>query len=263
MAKIAPLCSSSKGNSVFVGDNRSGILVDIGCSYKALKSSLDLCGIPFEAVKAVVITHEHTDHVKGLFQFTKHTDIPVFASVGTARRLYADNLVNPGTVIHYCDELGTAPIDMDISAFHTPHDSAESVGYTFSFGEHKVALCTDLGYVTNEVKENLLGCDTVYLEANYDKELLRRNTSYPPYLKKRISSDKGHLSNNDSADFCAKLVQSGTRRLILGHLSKENNTADTAYKTVSANLSDNGMICGRDYTLDVAKIIGNGEYISF
>lgn len=261
MAKIAPLCSSSKGNSVYVGDNGSGVLVDAGCSFKALKNALQLNGIPFEAIKAVVITHEHIDHVKALLQLTKHTNLPIYASEGTLSRLLSDNLVQPQAMLYSCKELGGIPLDMEVKCFHTPHDSAESVGYTFSWGEHKVACCTDLGYVTKEVRENLIGCDTVYIEANYDFGLLKCNPKYPPYLKARIASDSGHLSNSDSADFCAELVEKGTRRLILGHLSQENNTPQYAFDTVSVRLKERNMICNIDYTLNVAPVNTVGEYI--
>lgn len=261
MAKIAPLCSSSKGNSVFVGDNSQGVLIDAGCSFKALKTALEFNGIPFEAIKAIVITHEHIDHVKALLQITKHTRLPIYASHGTAARLFADKLVQTDANIYSCDELSGAPVDIDIEYFHTPHDSAESVGYVFSWGDHRVACCTDLGQVTDEVRSHLLGCDTVYLEANYDPAMLRINTKYPPYLKARISSCRGHLSNTDSADFCSELVENGTRRLILGHLSQENNTAAAAYNAVSGALNNKKMKCNEDYTLNVAPVVTDGQYI--
>lgn len=261
MARVVPVCSSSKGNSVFVGDSSSGILIDAGCSFKALKDGLKLCGIPFEAVRAVLITHEHIDHTKALSQLTKHTDLPIYASDGTAKRLICDGLVQPDTEIHGLSELKNISVDMDISFFHTPHDCAESVGYKLCFGEHRVACCTDLGYVTDEVRTNLLGCDTVYIEANYDPKLLNINPKYPVYLKKRISGDYGHLSNINSAEFCAQLVDSGARRLILGHLSQENNTPRMAYDTVEKKLKSFGMNCGIDYTIDVAPVTTDGKYI--
>ncbi len=261
MSKIAPICSSSKGNCVFIGDSGSGILVDAGCSFKELKCRLDCCGIPFEAVKAVVVTHEHSDHTKALMQISKHTDIPIYASEGTMKQLLSKKLVENTANLYTTDYLLSAPIDIEIKAFHTPHDTAESVGYTFSWNEHRVAVCTDLGYVTNEVRENLTGCDSVYIEANYEPSILRANQIYPPWLKERISSDHGHLSNPDSAEFCSYLVKNGARRLILGHLSQENNTPRTAYEAVSSKLSQDGIICGRDCTLDVAPVTTEGKYI--
>ncbi|MCH5325423.1 MAG: MBL fold metallo-hydrolase [Eubacterium sp.] len=261
MARLVPLCSSSKGNSIFVGDVQGGVLVDVGCSFKALKTSLELCGIPFEAIKAVVVTHEHIDHVKGLFQLTKHTDLPVYASRGTAEQLIAEELVYDNGRLFDCSELVNAPTDIEIKYFHTPHDSAESVGYTLEWGEHKVACCTDLGRVTDEVRANLIGCDAVYIEANYELAMLRGNPRYPYPLKQRIASDRGHLANADCGQFCKELVSGGTKRLVLGHLSQENNTPLTAYGAVSDALAAGGIKCGIDYTLNVAPVNTDGRYI--
>ena len=261
MSGIAPVCSSSKGNCVFVGDRDSGVLVDAGCSFKALRYGLSLCGIDFSAVKAVLVTHEHIDHTKALLQITKHTKLPVYASEGTINKLISEKLIDTAANIYSCKNLSSAPVDMDIKCFATPHDSAESLGYTFLWNEHKVAVCTDLGKVTDEVKRNLTGCDTVYLEANYDPLLLKNNPKYPYALKQRISSDFGHLSNPDSAEFCSHLVKNGARRLILGHLSQENNTPDFACKAVQTRLASDSMLCGSDYTLDVAPVVTSGKYI--
>ncbi len=261
MARLLPICSSSKGNSVFIGDTRRGVLVDAGCSFKALKCGLALGDIPFDAVKLIVVTHEHSDHIKALLQITKHTDIPIYASAGTMKELVRGGYVLDNGNLHECSELSSAPIDMDIHWFHTPHDSAESVGYTFSWSEHKIACCTDLGHVTDEVRTNLLGSDSVYIEANYEPYLLKSNFKYPPFLKERISSGTGHLSNNDSADFCAELVQSGARNIILGHLSQENNTPSDAMKAVKERLLSNGMQTEIDYTLNIAPVVNTGKYI--
>jgi phosphoribosyl 1,2-cyclic phosphodiesterase len=261
MARLLPICSSSKGNSVYIGDRNSGVLVDAGCSFKALKEGLALGDIPFDAVKLIVVTHEHTDHVKALLQITKNTDIPIYASSGTLREMLRLGYILDNGSLHECSELASAPIDMEINWFHTPHDSEESVGYTFSWGDHKVACCTDLGHVTQEIRTNLSGSDTVYIEANYEPHLLRSNPKYPPYLKERIASGTGHLSNIDSADFCAELVKNGARNIILGHLSQENNTPSDALKAVSHRLLSNGMKTDIDYTLNVAPVKNAGKYI--
>lgn len=261
MSKIAALCSSSKGNSVFVGDNSAGILIDVGCSYKMLKSSLELCGIPFEAIRAVLITHEHIDHVKGLYQLTKNTDLPVYATAGTAEKLISDGRIYNENSLHDSSELSDIPIDVGVKCFHTPHDSAESAGYTLEFPDQRIACCTDLGAVTDEVRENLKGCRAVYIEANYDPLMLRDNPRYPYPTKQRIASSRGHLSNGDCSRFCGELTACGTTRIILGHLSQENNTPQTAYNAVSNTLAQSGMKCGVDYTLDVAPVVTDGRYI--
>ena len=261
MARLLPICSSSKGNSVFVGDSTSGVLVDAGCSFKALRDGLNLGGIPFDAVKLIVVTHEHSDHIKALMQITKNTELPIYASKGTMNEMLRCGHILDNGNLHDCSELSSAPTDIEINWFHTPHDSAESVGYTFSWSEHKIACCTDLGYVTKEVKDNIIGSDTVYIEANYEPSLLKGNVKYPVFLKERIASDRGHLSNNDSADFCTELVKSGARNIILGHLSQENNTPETAYRNMTDSLLAIGAQVNRDYLLDIAPVNGNGRII--
>lgn len=260
--RVSSLCSSSKANCTYIEHNGEGILVDAGCSFKALREGLAMLDRRIEDVRAVFITHEHSDHVAGLFQLTKNTDIPVFASEGTADRLIADGRTAAGTELRLTDELGAAPISFTPAAFHTPHDSAESVGYTFSAGGDKIAVCTDLGRVTDEVRENLLGCRFVLLESNYDPELLTRNLNYPPALKERIRSGRGHLSNGDSGAFARELVRSGTVSLLLGHLSPQNNTPEIAHKSMINSLAAIGAEVNRDFILEIAPVRGSGRVLA-
>lgn len=262
MAVIAPLCSSSKGNSIFVGNKSEGVLIDVGCSFRNIKSCLDACEINFESIKAIVITHEHSDHIKALSQFTKHSKIPVYASHGTMDYLIANNEIASTANLFPIEDLPNAPLDMEITAFKTPHDSAESVGYTIQTKQMKIGCCTDLGIVTDEVERNLLGCNAVLLEANYESQMLTENKHYPLYLKKRIASSNGHLSNYDSSDFAVRLVQAGATRIILGHLSQENNTPQIAEQRAISKLSQFGMTKNIDFTLDVAPVMTTGKYIA-
>lgn len=260
--KLLPICSSSKGNSCYIGSRDSGILIDVGCSYKALRQGLGAMGTEIGAVKAVLITHSHIDHVKGLLTMTKSTHIPIYASQETLDYLLYNNLVTGTAELHTTDELNCVQFNGNISAFPTPHDCAGSVGYVMDFDGERLGYCTDLGEVTEVVRRNLLGCRTVFIEANYEPDLLRSNPRYPPYLKQRIASDHGHLSNPASAEFCAELVKNGTVSLVLGHLSQENNTPRTAFKNVSDRLARDGAECERDYMLRVAEVSNtNGDYI--
>ena len=260
--KLLPICSSSKGNSVYIGSRESGILIDVGCSYRALCQGLGAMGTDIGAVKAVLITHSHTDHVKGLLTMTKKSDIPIYASQDTLEYLLRNGLVTSTAELHTVEELAQAELEAEIKAFPTPHDCEGSVGYVMDFGELRLGYCTDLGEVTAEVRENLLGCRTVFIEANYEPDLLRSNPRYPAYLKQRIASDHGHLSNPASAEFCAELVKSGTVSLVLGHLSQENNTPETAVGRVSGRLARDGAQLERDYMLKVAPVSNAaGEYI--
>lgn len=264
MARIFPICSSSSGNCTFIGTRGHGILIDVGCSFRALKASLELIETSMNQIEAVFITHEHIDHIKGLFQLTKHTKTPVFASPGTAAQLRTavretiPDEVRIYDIIH--EPYQSA--DFEVRAFHTPHDTPESVGFTVDFCGKKLAVCTDLGKVTAEVEQALLGCEGVLLESNYDPAMLAKNPNYPADLKRRIAGDKGHLSNNAAAEFAAKLIESGTTKLILGHLSAENNTPATAQRCVEDYLGTKGMRRERDYILEVAPVMTQGRYIA-
>lgn len=260
--KLLPICSSSKGNSCYIGSRDRGILIDMGCSYRALRQGLALMDVDVSAIQAVLITHSHTDHVKGLLTMTKSVHIPIYASQETLDYLLHNSLVTGAAELHTLDELNSVQYEVEIRSFPTPHDCAGSVGYVLDFGGERLGYCTDLGEVTEEVRANLLGCRTVFIEANYEPELLRSNPRYPAYLKQRIASDHGHLSNPASAGFCAELVESGTVSLVLGHLSQENNTPRTAFKTVSCRLALEGAECERDYMLKVAPVTNDtGEYV--
>ncbi len=264
MARIFPICSSSSGNCTFIGTRGHGVLVDAGCSFRAMKSSLELIETSMNQIEAIFITHEHIDHVKGLFQLTKHTKIPVFASPGTIAQLRRNvHEVIPEEVrIYDVIHEPYQSADFEVKAFHTPHDTPESVGFTVNYGGKRIAVCTDLGKITAEVEESLLGCEAVLLESNYDPAMLAKNLNYPADLKRRIAGEKGHLSNNAAADFSAKLLESGTTKLILGHLSRENNTPATAEKCFTDYLSTKGARRGRDYILEVAPVMTQGRYIA-
>lgn len=263
MARIFPICSSSGGNSTFIGTRGHGILIDAGCSFRSLKNSLDLIETPLSGIEALFITHEHIDHIKGLLQFTKHTKIPVFASPGTIAQLRTEvrevipEEVRIYDIVH--DVYQSA--DFEVKAFHTPHDTPESLGYTVNYNGKKLAVCTDLGKVTPEVEKSLLGCEALLLESNYDPAMLAKNLNYPADLKRRIAGDKGHLSNNAAAEFCGRLIESGATKLILGHLSRENNTPATAEKCASDYLRSRGMLRDRDYILEIAPVMTQGRYI--
>ena len=260
---IAPLCSSSAANSTFIGNKSSGILIDAGCSYKALLQYLSIQEIDISAVKAVLVTHEHGDHVKGIKQLTKHNDIPVYASHATGEYLLKKEMIHNEENLFGLDQLANVPIDYDITAFPTPHDTEGSVGFTItSPNGYKVAYVTDLGEITAEVYNSTKGADFVFAEANYDRNMLTRNVRYPYHTKKRIASNRGHLSNNDSAAYISQMVQSGATRIMLAHLSRDNNSPQIAYVSVSDKLTSAGMRLNRDYTLDIAGINTNGEYIA-
>lgn len=256
MARIYPLFSSSKGNAVYVGSKTSGILIDAGVSLKRLKEALSRCEIEETAIRAVFITHDHSDHVKGLFQFTKQFKVPVYG-----QEITLNNIKEQITSEAFSISGSVQAAGMEITPFSTSHDTDQSCGYRIRTPDQRLcAVCTDLGIVTPEVEEHLTGCNLVLLEANYDEEMLRRG-GYPAWLKSRIRSDHGHLSNTDCARQAARLLKTGTTRLILGHLSQDNNTPELAERTVVSGLSE--FTRNRDYILSVAAPETAGQCVIF
>lgn len=262
MARIYPICSSSSGNSTFIGTRGHGILVDAGCSFRALKSALDVIDTGLDDIEALFITHEHTDHIKGLEQILKHTKIPVFATEGTIAALRSGGIAIPENAPLYDIADGYESAAFEVAGFKTSHDAAQSTGYRIRCGDLFFGVCTDTGYVTEEAERALAGCFAVLLESNYDEDMLRKNPGYPLPLKARILSELGHLSNESCARFAEKLIQNGTRHLILGHLSRENNTPATARNHTKRFLEQRGIVEERDYTLNVAPAVSTGEYIA-
>ena len=260
MARFYPLFSSSKGNSVYIGGRESGILIDAGVSCTRLTAALAANDIPMSAVKALFITHNHSDHISGVKNLTKKYPISVFAEAGTLDYLFENGCI-------YTDGQDMKGVvtaaGMEISCFHTPHDAPESCGYRIKTPDGRIcSVCTDLGYVTETVLENLTGSDLVYIESNYDENMLKMG-SYPAYLKARIRSKRGHLSNSDCGQLAASLVKNGTTRLILGHLSQENNRPETAEQAVADALSAEGFRRNIDYILSVAKPQTEGGFVAF
>lgn len=256
MARVYPLYSSSKGNATFVGSSSAGILIDAGVSCKKLVEGLDVCGLSPDAVKAVFITHEHSDHIAGLCVFTKKYNIPVYAEEKTLDYIISGNYISPQCKVRVIDEKGTEAAGMKITSFSTPHDTRQSCGYSiFTSDSKKITICTDLGEITATVQKNLEGSDLVLLESNYDEQMLK-NGAYPYMLKKRIMSPHGHLANCQCAAQVEKLLRTGTTRVILGHLSQENNTPQVAEKTVLEQLGD--FTRNKDYILSVAPVCTAG-----
>ena len=261
MSRIYPLFSSSSGNSCFLGTPDEGILIDAGLNCRRLCHALLQNDIPVEAIKAVFITHDHTDHISALKVFNKHYDIPVYATGKTMRWL-----IDGGHLCRGCcqQDVGEEIVigDFSVTSFKTPHDAIESVGYRIVMPDGKVCTyCTDLGHVTKEVDENLRESDLVFLESNYDENMLR-NGPYPFMLKQRIASPDGHLSNSASAKELHSLIENGLTKIILGHLSRENNTPHVAENTLMRELGDD-FRRNRDYLLYIAPVETTGMAVTF
>lgn len=261
MAKFFPLFSSSKGNASFVGSKSKGFLIDAGVSCKKILNALACNDIDKTAVKGIFITHTHSDHVKGLKVLSKQLKVPVYGSSLTLEMLSHQDSVAPDVPLCPVNTNAVECADCLISAFPTMHDAVGSVGYRIQTSDNKLcAVCTDLGIVTPQVKNALTGCDMVLLEANYDPSMLW-NGLYPYELKRRITSEYGHLSNQDSAQFADYLIRSGTTRLLLGHLSPHNNTPVLASRAVSEGLQ--AFRLNYDYLLGIAPAESAGGAVIF
>lgn len=262
MAKFLSLFSGSSGNSTYIGDGESGILIDAGRTAKQLAEALSAREIDPAGIGALFITHEHVDHGQGIRVFASKYNVPVYATEGTIKGLRQKGYVNEKTELHVMEQevqIGS----LTVSYFATSHDTYEPCGYTVRTGdERKATVCTDTGVLTDESKTALIGSDLVLLESNHELNMLL-NGPYPYPLKMRVSGAKGHLSNDDCARELVKLVESGTTRLFLGHLSRENNTPELAEQTALAALQIAGMREGFDFTLGVCPPANTKKAVIF
>lgn len=251
MAKFCSLFSSSSGNVTFLGNGDRGILIDAGVSAKKIKEALLSRQIDPAKIDGIFVTHEHNDHIKGIRVLASAYKIPVYATEGTLSALEENGTINGKFPFEVMPREGVQAGDLFVSSFETPHDSRESCGYKISFPHgQRAVVATDIGKITPAVENALMGAELVMLESNHDVAMLQSG-DYPYYLKRRILSDKGHLSNAACAEEAVKLIRKGTTRLFLGHLSTENNFPALAYQTTFSALEGEGAREGIDYLLKV------------
>jgi phosphoribosyl 1,2-cyclic phosphodiesterase len=231
--RIISLYSGSTGNSFVICAPSGTLLIDAGKNAKRLCTALAEVNVNVDDIGAILVTHEHTDHVSALPVFLKKHPLPVHIAYGCAYKLMPHPSVEP--LLHMHPPIHEECIcGMRVTSFPTPHDSRASVGYRIEIPDedgniiYRIGYATDIGYVTPEIEEALTGCDAVILESNHDYDMLMTGP-YPYDLKKRIASRRGHLSNPDSAALAARLCAAGTKKLMLAHLSQENNAPDLAY----------------------------------
>ncbi len=254
MTTFCPLFSSSKGNSIYIGAPDGGILIDAGKSCRQTEAALHNIGVSPDSIHAIFVTHEHSDHVSGLRVFASKYNTRVYAMNGTLQALDETAILNGKFDAFTLSPSGTEVGSLFVKAFRTSHDARESCGYVISAesGE-RVAIATDLGVMTDTVREAITGCETVLIESNHDVRMLENNPQYPYPLKKRILGERGHLSNEVCAETVCSLVQNGTKRVFLGHLSEQNNLPALAYRVTASELSAAGAAENGDYILQVAK----------
>ena len=219
--KLSVLASSSSGNSTLVATDSTRLLVDAGLSRKETFERLNAIGVEPETLTAILITHEHSDHIAGLQAIAKKLDIPIYVS-----RMTAPAIPWPENFIPKLESFAAGssfPIgDIDVTSFTIPHDAVDPVGYTFRSQGIKIAIATDLGYMPDSVRVHLRGSDVLLLESNHDLDMLKVGP-YPWSIKQRIMGRMGHLSNEVACAFIQDDLESTTSTLILGHLSAQNN----------------------------------------
>ena len=256
------LSSGSSGNSIFVSSKNARILIDAGLPGKSIEKALDSIGENPKDIDGIFVTHEHTDHTKGVGVLSRKYNIPIYthpltwkAMMSTVGKIKEEN-------IRIIDTQCVTIKDMDIISYMLPHDAAYPQGYAIHCGNKKFCLATDLGYFSKEVEYVLKDADAILLESNHDVEMLKFGP-YPYTLKRRILSNVGHLSNEDCGKAILSILGTNTKKVMLGHLSKTNNYPELAYQTVVNVLTENGVKLDRDIKLFMAKRDMPSNYIEF
>jgi len=252
MLKIQSLGSGSKGNCTYVASENTQILVDVGLSIRELKNRMSQAGIRPDRIDAILITHEHSDHVGGVAAFLKEFQTKIYLHSETVGVItdeigfFAENLLE---TFGQSFKIGDIAVDF----FSVPHDSQYCFGYTFEKDDAKISIATDLGTAAPELINRLAGSQIVMLESNHDLLKLQNNVKYPAFLKRRIAGSKGHLSNAAASLAVFQLASTGVQQIILAHLSEQNNTPTLAYNFMRNFLATKGLTEGVDISIDVAE----------
>ena len=239
MRGMCPLSSGSEGNVIFVGSKNTKLLFDVGLSYKKITEKLSEINLTIDDIDGIVISHEHSDHIKGLEQIAKHTTIPILCNGDTAKAICEEIDTRPNFQIFATGEPFTFG-DILIHPFSVQHDTLDPVAFSLSFDGIKVGICTDLGFASNLVAHHLKDCDYLYIEANHEEAMVHA-CARPLLYKKRVLGRQGHLSNKACAELITKIHHSGIKHIYLAHLSSECNHPDVALKTVSDHLEEHGI----------------------
>ncbi len=232
--RMCSIASGSSGNCIYIGSQSHHILIDAGISGKRVEAGLKSLGLSGQDLDGILITHEHSDHIRGLGVLARKYEIPIYATPGTiAGILEAGSLgqVDESLFVKIRADVPFSIGDLDVSPFRISHDAAEPAAYRIACGERAMAVATDLGIYTDYTLEHLKNLDVLLLEANHDVHMLEVG-GYPYYLKRRIAGDRGHLSNESAGKLLCEVLHDNLKSILLGHLSKENNYAELARETV-------------------------------
>lgn len=261
MLKFCSLYSGSSGNSLFVQSNNTKILIDCGTSAKKIETALDNIDIDITDIDAILVTHEHSDHIQGLGTISKKHDIPVFANFETWEAMANQkNKIASNNIKTFENNTEFHIGNLQIMPFSTPHDAVNPCGFSICCGTKKISIATDLGHMDENIFSNIKDSKFMLLEANYEPEILKVS-SYPYSLKQRIAGPHGHLSNIDAGKTISSLFEKELKEVMLGHLSKENNFPEMAYKTVTEELIHNN-IDTNDIRISVASRFNPSKIIS-
>lgn len=259
--EFCTLVSGSSGNSTYIGTKHTKILVDAGVSGKRIEEGLAGLRLTGHDIDGLFITHEHLDHIKGAGIFSRRYNVPIYATCATWEAMQEQlGKIAPGNRRFVYAGEHCVINDLCVKPFVIPHDAAEPVGYNIFAGKEKVTVATDIGHVTDAVREGIAGSRILLLEANHDEELLRKG-NYPWHLKQRILSEKGHLSNRTAGALLAEVMDGKLEHVFLGHLSEENNEPHLAFETVSRILGEHKVEIGRHIQMDMAYRHTNGKKI--
>ena len=253
--ELCTIASGSSGNCIYVGTDKYKILVDAGISGKRVTEGLEDIGVDPSEIEGLFITHEHSDHIKGAGIISRKYNLPIYATKGTWDAILPEAKIGkilPENIRIIDKEIALNFDGLEITPYSIYHDAAEPVGYTFSYEGKKMSIATDLGYVDRNILKYLEGSNLVLLESNHDVGMLQAGT-YPYYLKQRILSDNGHLSNDLAAEALLGIYHEDLEHVVLGHLSRENNFPDLAYVTTKNVLENNGIKVGEDISVSVAN----------
>lgn len=264
--KFLSLASGSSGNCYYLGTDTYGILIDAGIGVRTIKKQLKEYGLALEEVRAVLVTHDHADHIKSVGTLGEKYGIPIYSTpeihVGINRNYCMTEKLSAASVRYLYKEEPIQLGDFNITAFEVPHDGTDNVGYCIEVGGRVFSFLTDLGHITPTAAIYISKANHLVIEANYDEEMLRMGP-YPRHLKIRIAGPNGHMCNRDTAEFLAENMPEGLRNIWLCHLSKDNNHPELACKTVEYILRDKGICVGKDVQLAALKRNTSSEYIVF
>lgn len=255
MIKFCSLYSGSSGNCYYINIDGNRILLDAGKSLKKIREALEGLDENIENIDAILITHEHSDHIQGLKMLCKKHDINIYMTDKTKSEIQClVDTINEENIVTFKAgdkfDIGYA----NIKSVKISHDAIDPVMYTFKDkNDNKISIFTDVGEITDTILENIKGSKLAVIEANYEENLLRVSR-YPSYLKKRIMGKYGHLSNEEAGFLAKELVKNGTKKILLGHLSKENNTDIIAYQTIQNELNFLKEELGEEIDFDLIEV---------